>query len=60
MFEHFFQCPYCWKTISMLLDTSLSQSSYVEDCEVRCRPIQLTVTFDSQELIVFGAEDIER
>ena len=60
MYEHFFQCPYCWETISMLLDTSLYQSSYVEDCEVCCRPIQLTVTFDSQELIVFGAEDIEQ
>jgi len=60
MFEHFFQCPYCWETISMLLDTSLSHTSYVEDCEVCCRPIQITIAFDSQELVAFSAEDIEQ
>ena len=41
MEEHFFQCPYCWETISMLFDTSLNQSQYVEDCEVCCNPIQV-------------------
>ena len=60
MFEHFFQCPYCWEDISMLLDMSLADTSYVEDCEVCCRPIELTVKFDGQELIVFKAADIEQ
>jgi hypothetical protein len=61
MFEHFFQCPYCWETISMLLDTSLANTTYVEDCEVCCRPIQITATFDNQsELISFKAADIEQ
>ena len=48
MFEHFFQCPYCWEEISMLLDTSISQTSYVEDCEVCCRPINLSVSVDDK------------
>jgi hypothetical protein len=61
MFEHFFQCPYCWETISMLLDPSLPQTTYVEDCEVCCRPIQLTASFNNQtELISFSADDIEQ
>ena len=60
MFEHFFQCPYCWENISMLLDTSLPQTSYVEDCEVCCRPIQITTAFDNGELISFSSEDIEQ
>ena len=42
MEEHFFQCPYCWETISMLFDTSLHQSEYVEDCEVCCHPIEVS------------------
>ncbi|MBW1295520.1 CPXCG motif-containing cysteine-rich protein, partial [Aquimarina litoralis] len=29
MFEHFFQCPYCWEEISMLLDPSISYQVYV-------------------------------
>jgi len=39
--EHAFTCPYCWETITMLLDTTLRSQSYVEDCEVCCNPIQL-------------------
>ncbi len=60
MFEHFFQCPYCWETISMLLDTSISHTSYVEDCEVCCRPIQIRFSFRNQELTAFDASDIEQ
>lgn len=60
MFEHFFQCPYCWETISMLLDTSIAQNIYIEDCEVCCRPIQIRSTFNGQELIAFSANSIEQ
>ena len=41
MYEHFFQCPYCWETISMFLEPVNGEQRYVEDCEVCCRPIQL-------------------
>ena len=37
--EHFFTCPYCWQTISMVLDASVPEHTYVEDCEVCCQPI---------------------
>ncbi len=60
MFEHFFQCPYCWETISMLLDSSVPNTTYIEDCEVCCRPIQVTASFNDTELIAFTAEDIEQ
>ena len=42
MEEHFFQCPYCWQEVSVLLDTSVPSQSYIEDCEVCCRPFQIT------------------
>ncbi|MET6991401.1 CPXCG motif-containing cysteine-rich protein [Sediminicola arcticus] len=60
MFEHFFQCPYCWEEISMLLDTSISTQTYVEDCEVCCNPIEITPMFQDQELIGFEAESLEQ
>lgn len=60
MLEHFFQCPYCWETISMLLDTSVRKQSYIEDCEVCCNPMQLQVEFDKQNLQNFSVEDIEQ
>ena len=43
MVEHFLQCPYCWETISILLDTSVAEQTYVEDCEVCCNPIEFNV-----------------
>lgn len=60
MKEHFFQCPFCWETISMLLDSSLSEQEYIEDCEVCCNPIQISVKFESQQLVSFRAEGIEQ
>ncbi|WP_375253347.1 CPXCG motif-containing cysteine-rich protein [Dokdonia donghaensis] len=59
MYEHFFQCPYCWEEVSMLLDPSVS-TTYVEDCEVCCNPIEVRTTFEAQELVGFEALDIEQ
>ena len=59
MFEHFFQCPHCWESISMLLDPSVS-SQYVEDCEVCCNPIQITSRFEEGVLESFDAQSIEQ
>lgn len=58
--EHFFQCPYCWEEISMLLDSSVRQQSYIEDCEVCCNPIEVTPTFEYNELVAFENRSIEQ
>ncbi|WP_299621885.1 CPXCG motif-containing cysteine-rich protein [uncultured Tenacibaculum sp.] len=59
MYEHFFQCPYCWEEISMLLDSSTSET-YIEDCETCCNPIQITTQFENTELVGFQAINIEQ
>lgn len=59
MEEHFFQCPYCWEEISMLLDPSVSQT-YVEDCEICCNPIEVKVGFEDGAIIHFEATSIEQ
>lgn len=60
MYEHIFQCPYCWEEISMLLDTSVSRQTYVEDCEICCNPIELSVGFQDNVLIEFEAVNLEQ
>lgn len=60
MIEHFFSCPYCWENISMLLDSSMSTQSYIEDCEVCCNPIEVKVEFLDLELVDFQANSIEQ
>lgn len=58
MLEHFFQCPYCWEEISMLLDTSVSNQIYVEDCEVCCNPIEVSAQFSNQDLMGFAVGEL--
>ncbi|MCH3882217.1 CPXCG motif-containing cysteine-rich protein [Tenacibaculum aquimarinum] len=58
--EHFFQCPHCWESISMVLDQSVRQQTYIEDCEVCCNPIEVKPTFETNELISFKANSIEQ
>lgn len=40
----------------MLLDPSAGRQTYVEDCEVCCNPIEVSVDFKEQELVSFHAE----
>jgi len=60
MQEHFFTCPYCWEDVSMLLDSSRSEQTYIEDCEVCCNPIEVTARFLYSELKEFQANSIEQ
>ncbi len=60
MEEYFFECPYCWEQISMLMDTSILQQEYIEDCEVCCNPIQIRVGIDEGEISQFEAISIEQ
>ena len=39
-------CPYCGEHIDVLVDGSLTEQEYVEDCQVCCRPILLSVMID--------------
>ncbi|WP_298366745.1 CPXCG motif-containing cysteine-rich protein [uncultured Lutibacter sp.] len=60
MEEYFFQCPYCWEEISMLLDSSVNSQTYIEDCEVCCNPIEINPIFKNNELIDLGINNIEQ
>ncbi len=57
--EHSFECPYCGEEISMVLDTSVARQTYIEDCEVCCRPIEITYVVEDGELVEFGAKALE-
>ena len=56
--EHAFTCPYCWEPITMLLDLSATDQSYVEDCEVCCNPISLRFRTDEGNIIDFDAQQL--
>jgi len=39
-------CPYCGEPITLLVDSSCAEQSYVEDCEVCCQPMVVSVFVD--------------
>jgi hypothetical protein len=41
--EHAVACPYCGETITVVIDCSIPDQSYVEDCQVCCQPIVFEV-----------------
>ena len=43
----------------MVLDLSVGRQSYVEDCEVCCRPIEIIYTVEDDALVEFAARTTE-
>jgi hypothetical protein len=37
------QCPYCGEPFETLLDLSAGSASYIEDCQICCRPIEIGI-----------------
>lgn len=50
MEEYFFNCPYCFTEVSVLIDLSVSQQEYIEDCERCCNPIQFNIETDKEHV----------
>lgn len=52
-------CPHCWETIELTLDLSVPSQSYIEDCPVCCKPLNISyLTHDGEvlELTVEAAD----
>ncbi|WP_228850697.1 CPXCG motif-containing cysteine-rich protein [Aegicerativicinus sediminis] len=60
MEEYFFQCPHCWQEISVLIDLSVTEQQYIEDCEVCCNPIQFEITTDGENVVEFKISSLEQ
>ena len=62
MIEHDcpFDCPHCGDAMSARVDaTGGKRQSFIQDCETCCRPIQITVEFEDDEVSSFSAEASE-
>lgn len=42
------QCACCGETIDVLVDCTVPEQEYVEDCQVCCQPLVLTVYVDGE------------
>ena len=52
-------CPYCGEPLEVTIDASAGDQRYIEDCQVCCRPIAMTVTIadDGDIDVACRAED---
>ena len=57
--EKHLECPYCGEPISILVDDTVEQQNYIEDCQVCCRPIvfDVAVDFDGDIRIMARSEN---
>ena len=49
------QCPYCWETLDVSVDPTVPEQEYVEDCQVCCQPIVLTVQLEEGRVVSVDA-----
>jgi Cysteine-rich CPXCG len=53
--EQSVSCPYCGEDITILVDQSLPDQEYVEDCQVCCKPIVLRVSVQADGDVAVNA-----
>ena len=47
-------CPYCGEIISLLIDPSIQLQEYIEDCQVCCSPIEISIEITHNEDILIN------
>ena len=48
-------CPFCGESFSIVVDCSVDEQTYIEDCFVCCRPITFQVICADGELVQLQA-----
>ena len=55
--EQLISCPYCGEQLEVLIDQQEVGHEYVEDCQVCCKPIIVSVTSDSMGNLFVSVRD---
>ena len=58
MLEEYFNCPYCMENQLKMVDPSVKNQNFIEDCEVCCNPINFDILVENNEVILFQSEKI--
>lgn len=51
-------CPHCFSEITLMVDMSAGSQQYIEDCQVCCNPLEITITMEDGELLEVTADEI--
>jgi len=53
---HDAECPHCGEPITLTLDLSVEEQSYIEDCPVCCKPMVVSYSAAEGEVAGFSIE----
>ena len=57
--EVFFQCPYCFQSVSILCEELYGDQQYIEDCEVCCQPIEIRYRVEDGHIVRMEVEKVQ-
>tara|TARA_B100000768_G_scaffold42705_1_gene41568 strand:- start:698 stop:880 length:183 start_codon:yes stop_codon:yes gene_type:complete len=60
MIEHYFECPHCWESQLKMIDPSINNQNFIEDCEICCNPLEFTLTVESTFVQSFSVISLEQ
>jgi hypothetical protein len=49
-------CPYCGQRCTLVVDTSVARQQFTTDCEVCCRPFQVSVECEPGEILAVDVQ----
>ena len=50
------QCPFCGQRFDLIIDTSSDFQQFTTDCEVCCRPFEVTVECEPGQILSLTVE----
>ena len=56
---HNLSCPYCGEVIQIVVDCSLAEQDYIEDCQVCCRPINFSISINNDHVQIIATHENE-
>ena len=55
--EYEIGCPSCGELVTVVIDKSILQQQYTEDCFVCCRPIEMEIVIDGDDFYVSASHE---
>ena len=56
---HNINCPYCGEAIQLVVDCSSTSQEYIEDCQVCCRPINVYINIENEDVHIHTTHENE-
>lgn len=56
---HDLDCPYCGESNQIMVDCSVSSQEYIEECQICCKPINIYINVDNNNVQINATSENE-